>query len=53
MILFVLFLSIFAFIRTLGYAIYEYKENSNKSAGIIIAVLSFIILIGPPIVTLF
>lgn len=36
MVLIVILLSIFAFFKTIGYAIYEYKDNSNKIAGIII-----------------
>ncbi len=36
MILIVIFLSIFAFFKTIGYAIYEFNDNSNKVAGIII-----------------
>ena len=47
----VLILSVFVFIKTLGYAIYEYKENSNKIAGIIIMVLAVVCLIAPCIVT--
>lgn len=47
-----LILSICVFIRTIGYAIFEYKNNNNKIATIIIIVLAFIALIGPCIVTL-
>lgn len=36
MILIVILLSVFAFFKTIGYAIYEFKDNSNKIAGIII-----------------
>lgn len=43
----ILFLSIFAFVKTLGYAIFEYKDNSNKVAGIIIGILSIVSLIRP------
>ena len=47
----ILVLSIFVFTRTLGYAIYEYKENGNKPAGIVIGILAICVLIGPCIVT--
>ena len=40
------------FIKLFGYAIFEYRENSNKPAGIIIAVLGVFSLIVPCIVTL-
>lgn len=52
MILIILILSLFVFIKTIGYAIYEYKENSNKGAAIIIAFLAITALIVPCIVTL-
>lgn len=41
----ILILSIFAFIKTLGYAIYEYQDNSNKVAGIIVGILSIFALV--------
>ena len=47
MFLIVLVLSIFAFFKTIGYAIYEYKKRSNKSAAIIIGILSVVSLIFP------
>lgn len=47
----VLILSVFVFVKTLGYAIYEYKENSNKTAGIIIMILAVVSLIAPCVVT--
>lgn len=40
------------FIKLFGYAIFEYKNNSNKPAGIIIAVLGVFALVAPCIVTL-
>ena len=46
----VLFLSIFVFVKTIGYAIYEYNDNNNKFAGIVIIVFGFISLIGPVII---
>lgn len=47
MFLIVLVLSIFAFLKTIGYAIFEYKKCSNKPAAIIIAILSIASLIFP------
>lgn len=41
----ILILSIFAFVKTIGYAIFEYTDNSNKVAGIVIGILSIIALI--------
>ncbi len=51
MFLIALLLSIFAFIRTIGYAIYEYKKNSNKLGSVIISILAVTALIGSIIVT--
>ncbi len=45
MIIIVLILSIYAFIKTIGYAIYEYQDNSNKIATVIIVILAFVSLI--------
>lgn len=42
-------LSLFVFLKTLYYGIYEFKENSNKVAGVSIILLSFICLIVPNI----
>lgn len=42
-------LSIFIFLKTLYYGIYEFKENSNKVAGGTIILLSFVCLIVPNI----
>ena len=47
----VIILSIFVFLKTIGYAIYEYKDNSNKIAGTVIVVLAIIALVGPIIVS--
>ncbi len=47
----VIILSVFAFYKTIGYAIYEYKDNSNKMAGTIIGFLAIIALLGPIIVS--
>ncbi|MCI8519304.1 MAG: hypothetical protein HFJ51_04360 [Clostridia bacterium] len=48
----VLILSIFVFCKTMGYAIYEYKNNSNQIAAIVIAVMAVVALIAPCVVTL-
>ena len=40
------------FIKQFGYAIFEYRENSNKPAGIVIAILAVFCLIVPIIATL-
>lgn len=53
MILFIVsILSVYAFYKTIGYAIFEYKDNSNKVGGIICAILAFIALISPITVTI-
>ena len=41
----VILASIFAFYKTIGYAIYEYQDNSNKIAGAIIGFLAVIALV--------
>ncbi len=40
-------LTLFIFIKTVYYAIYEIKENNNKTSGIFIIILSIICLILP------
>lgn len=47
----ILILSIFVFIKTIGYAIYEYRECSNKASAIIITIMAVITLVSPCIVT--
>ncbi len=47
----VLVLSVFAFFKTIGYAIYEYKENNNKAGVVVIVLLSIITLILPCVIT--
>jgi len=42
----ILILSIIVFVKTIGYAIYEYKDNNNKFAGIVISIFGFVALIG-------
>ncbi len=48
---FIIFLfSIYAFIETMSYGIFEYKKNSNKIAGIFICILAFFTLIVPNLI---
>lgn len=42
-------LSLFVFLKTLYYGIYEFKQNQNKVAGISIIVLAVVCLIVPNI----
>lgn len=42
-------LSLFIFLKTLYYGFYEFKENSNKVAGVSIMILSIVCLIVPNI----
>lgn len=46
----ILILSIYVFIQTVAYGIFEYKKNSNKIVGIFIFILAIISLILPNIV---
>ena len=41
----ILVISIYVFIQTISYGIFEYKKNSNKIAGILICILGLICLI--------
>lgn len=50
MLVIILVLSIIVFTKTIGYAIYEYKDNNNKFAGIVISVFAFVALIGQVVV---
>ena len=43
--IFISILSIFAFIKTLSYGIFELKENNNKSGSILVIALSILGLI--------
>ena len=45
MIIIVLILSLYAFIKTIGYSIYEYQDNSNKITAVVITILAFVSLI--------
>lgn len=47
-----LILSIFVFLKTIGYGYYEFKTNNNKISGIVIMVLSFFSLIAPTVITI-
>ncbi len=49
----ILIISIIIFCKTINYAIYEIKMNSNKSAGITIIIMAFMILIFAPFISLF
>lgn len=50
----ILIISIIIFCKTINYAIYEIKVNSNKSAGVtIIIIMAFVVLIFAPFITLF
>ena len=49
----ILIISIIIFCKTINYAIYAIKVNSNKFAGITIIVMAFIVLIFAPFITLF
>ena len=46
----ILILSIIVFVKTIGYAIYEYKDNNNKFVAIIVGIFGFIALIGQVVV---
>ena len=46
-------LSIYVFVETIGYAYYEYTDNSNKPVCIIMTILAFISLISPVVVEVF
>ena len=52
MLVIILVLSVIVFVKTIGYAIYEYKDNNNKVAGIIISIFGFIALLGQIIIEL-
>ena len=43
----ILILTVFVFIKTVGYGIFEYKSNNNKVSAIIIYVLAVIALVAP------
>lgn len=45
--LIILILSIYVFIETVGYGIFEQKANKNKVSAIIIYILSIIVLVAP------
>ncbi len=52
MFFFILIISIIIFCKTVNYALYEIKVNSNKPAGIVIIIISFIVLIFAPFISL-
>ena len=52
MIFIISILSIFVFIKTIGYAIYEYQDNSNKPVAIVVGIFSIVSLVGPIVIAL-
>lgn len=50
MLIVIILLSLYIFLRLLIYGIYEIKENKNKIAGISFIILSFVCLIAPAII---
>ena len=50
MVIVVLILSIIVFVKTIGYAIYEYMDNNNKFVAIVVSIFGFIALIGQVVV---
>lgn len=48
----ILIISIIIFCKTVNYALYEINVNSNKPAGIVIIIMSFIVLIFAPFISL-
>lgn len=46
-------ISIWIFIKTISYGIYEIKKNSNKSGGIAVIALSILSLILPIIMVIY
>lgn len=53
MYIFILILSLFVFIKTTSYGIYEIKKNSNIIAGITTIIFAIISLILPNIIIYF
>ena len=49
----VLILSIIIFIKTTSYGLYEFKENNNKSGGIIVIGIATLSLFLPNVVVYF
>ena len=49
MYIIIFFISLLVVLKTLGYAIYEIKENSNILGGISVIVISTIVLFLPTI----
>lgn len=47
MIIFVFLFSIFIFLKTVFYGMYEIKNNNNKFGGIIIFIISIVVLFLP------
>lgn len=48
---FIIFLfTVYAFIQTVAYGIFEYTKNSNKFVGIVICILGLLTLIVPNLI---
>jgi hypothetical protein len=52
MLILIILLSLYIFLRLLIYGIYEIRENENKVAGISMIVISAICLIAPTVLTI-
>ncbi len=53
MLILILLLSLYIFLRLFIYGIYEIRENKNKVAGISMIIISIICLISPTVLTIF
>lgn len=47
MIIFIFLISVFVFLKTIFYGIYEIKSNNNKFGGSIIIIISIVVLFLP------
>lgn len=47
MFLIVILLSLWAFIKTISYGIYEIKQNNNKSGGFVVIIIAILALVIP------
>lgn len=52
MLVLILVISIYIFLRLFIYGIYEIKENQNKVAGISMMIISVVCLIAPTVIVL-
>lgn len=53
MLILIILLSIYIFLRLFVYGIYEIRENQNKVAGISMMIISVICLIAPTVLNIF